>query len=172
MNDMRGLNRSDSLSLEALQEATGRTREDWMTILEQETVKSWSHEEIVDYLNKEYDVEVKWSELIACDYESKLQRKVVGQTASVGFQVGVRRTYPISQEQAWTLLTSPDGLKLWLGELSSFDLKVGQKYISKEGLFGELRVVKLYQQLRMTWQMADWESARINTTNSSSIQSS
>lgn len=43
----------------------------------------------------------------------------VGETASVGFQVGVRRTLPMSREQAWQALTLPEGLKLWLGEVST-----------------------------------------------------
>lgn len=82
-----------------------------------------------------------------------------GQTASAGFQIGVRRTFPISQEQAWDLLVSPEGLKLWLGDLSALELQVGQGYTTKEGISGELRVVKLFQQLRMTWQPRGWEKS-------------
>jgi|GEM_PF-6243705 len=35
--------------------------------------------------------------------------KIVGQTASVGFQVGVRRTLPITREQAWAYIVSSEG---------------------------------------------------------------
>ncbi|MCU6791997.1 SRPBCC domain-containing protein [Paenibacillus sp. WQ 127069] len=83
--------------------------------------------------------------------------KVIGQTASVGFQVGVRRTLPISQEQAWVFLISSEGLKLWLGDLPSLNLNVGESFRSKEGITGQLRVVKPFQQLRMTWGTKDWE---------------
>ncbi|WP_372813959.1 hypothetical protein [Paenibacillus sp.] len=48
-------------------------------------------------------------------YSEHQAREPVGQTSSVGFQVGVRRTLPLSQEQAWRLLTSPEGLSWWLG---------------------------------------------------------
>lgn len=44
--------------------------------------------------------------------------KMIGQTKTVGFQVGIRRTFPISQEKAWELVTSEDGLKLWLGKVT------------------------------------------------------
>jgi len=40
--------------------------------------------------------------------------RIIGQTKGTGFQVGVRRSFSISQEDAWNLLTSPDGLNLWL----------------------------------------------------------
>ncbi|WP_053373157.1 SRPBCC domain-containing protein [Paenibacillus sp. FJAT-27812] len=83
---------------------------------------------------------------------------MLGQTASAGFQIGVRRTFPISQEQAWALLISPVGLKLCLGDISDLKLEVGHPYTTKEGIFGELRVVKPLHQLRMTWQRKTWES--------------
>ncbi|MBB6672181.1 SRPBCC family protein [Cohnella nanjingensis] len=80
-----------------------------------------------------------------------------GQTASAGFQIGVRRTYPISPERAWAFLLSPEGLKLWLGELSQLELQAGHRYTTEEGTTGELRVVNPVRQLRMTWQPKGWE---------------
>lgn len=80
----------------------------------------------------------------------------VGQSAAAGFQIGVRRTYPVSRGQAWALLTSPEGMKLWLGELPSLEFVPGTEYISKEGNYGEIRVVKPLEQIRMTWQRKHW----------------
>ncbi len=84
--------------------------------------------------------------------------KIIGQTKTVGFQVGVRRIFPISQEGAWNLVTSQDGLNFWLGESTNIILEPGQKYITKFGT-GEIRVVKPLQQLRLTWQKIGWEKA-------------
>ncbi|RWR04611.1 SRPBCC domain-containing protein [Siminovitchia fortis] len=81
--------------------------------------------------------------------------KMIGQTKTVGFQVGIRRTFPISQEKAWELVTSEDGLKLWLGESDGITLQPGQKYITKTGA-GEIRVFKPLHQLRLTWQKEGW----------------
>lgn len=82
--------------------------------------------------------------------------KAVGQTASVGFQIGVRRTLPITQEQAWELLTSSDGVKMWLGDVSDLAFSAGSTYLSEEGTSGELRIVKPHEQLRLTWQKRGW----------------
>ncbi|GLC88595.1 SRPBCC family protein [Lysinibacillus piscis] len=82
--------------------------------------------------------------------------RVVGQTKSVGFQIGVRRTFPISQEKAWQLITSEEGLHLWLGEGANVILQAGQHYMTKTGE-GEIRIVKPLQQLRLTWQTEGWE---------------
>lgn len=84
--------------------------------------------------------------------------KIIGQTKTVGFQVGVRRMFPISQEEAWNLVTSQDGLNVWLGESMFIILEPGQNYITKLGS-GEIRVVKPLQQLRLTWQKVGWEKA-------------
>lgn len=83
--------------------------------------------------------------------------KIVGQTASVGYQVGVRRTFPISQEEAWAFLTSSEGLKLWLGSLSFLNLHKGETFTTSEGISGEFRVVKPFQQLRLKWEKNEWE---------------
>lgn len=82
--------------------------------------------------------------------------KLVGQTVSVGFQVGVRRTLPISQERAWAFLTSPEGAKLWLGDVPPLAYRVGETFESKEGISGEFRVVKEMKQLRLRWRKKDW----------------
>ncbi|WP_042477694.1 SRPBCC family protein [Bacillus ndiopicus] len=84
------------------------------------------------------------------------KNRVVGQTKSVGFQVGVRRTFPISQERAWEFITSEEGLNLWLGEDANVILQSGQNYSTKTGT-GEIRIVKPLQQLRLTWQKEGWE---------------
>ncbi|MFD0697972.1 SRPBCC domain-containing protein [Paenibacillus sp. GCM10027628] len=82
--------------------------------------------------------------------------KLVGQTASVGFQIGVRRSLPVTQEQAWKLLTSSRGLPLWLGQLEGASFIAGQAYRTAEGTSGEFRVVKPMEQLRLTWQPSGW----------------
>ncbi|RKN71235.1 SRPBCC family protein [Paenibacillus ginsengarvi] len=83
--------------------------------------------------------------------------KPVGKTASAGFQIGVRRTIDVTQQQAWEYLLSPEGLKLWIGDVEAIELNPGDKYESANGACGEMRVVKHYEQLRLTWQLARWE---------------
>ncbi|MHC0038785.1 SRPBCC domain-containing protein [Pseudoneobacillus sp. C159] len=84
--------------------------------------------------------------------------RMIGQTKTVGFQVGVRRTFPISQENAWELITSEIGLSLWLGEITGIILQPGQTYMTKTGT-GEIRIVKPIEQLRPTWQKENWQRA-------------
>ncbi len=47
----------------------------------------------------------------------KTQEKTVGLTKEVGWQFGLRKTFPYSQEYLWDFLFLDIGLKIWLGEL-------------------------------------------------------
>jgi hypothetical protein len=60
------------------------------------------------------------------------QTKVVGQTKDVGFQIGVRRTFPVSVNLAWDFLFSDKGLSFWLGKIDSGDIEPDEAYKQKK----------------------------------------
>lgn len=47
----------------------------------------------------------------------KTQENPVGLTKDVGWQFGLRKTFPCSQEYLWDFMFSDKGLKIRLGEL-------------------------------------------------------
>lgn len=85
----------------------------------------------------------------------KSQKRIVGQTKDVGFQIGASKTMEVTPERAWGLLTSPDGLALWLGRVSDLRLEPGEMYETEEGSRGEIRV-NSGSHLRLTWQPPGW----------------
>lgn len=85
-----------------------------------------------------------------------MEKRIVGQTKTAGFQIGVRRTHSVSQEKAWEFLISEVGLRKWLGVDTALDFQPGEKYQSDKAE-GEIRIVKPHEQLRLTWRRADWE---------------
>jgi uncharacterized protein YndB with AHSA1/START domain len=84
------------------------------------------------------------------------QRREVGKTNDVGYQIGVRRTVNVSQEEAWELLTSPGGIRLWLGSTGPINLTKGSAYEMEDGTSGELRIFKANSHLRITWEPPGW----------------
>ncbi len=86
-----------------------------------------------------------------------MEKKAVGQTASVGVQIGVRRTLALSPEEAWNSLMSESGLRLWLGTLATVSIEPKHRFESAEGISGELRIVKPFQQIRLTWKKKEWQ---------------
>jgi uncharacterized protein YndB with AHSA1/START domain len=79
-----------------------------------------------------------------------------GRTRDGTYQVGVRRTFATSPQDAWDALTSPAGLAIWLG--GEVSLVKGESYQTAEAA-GEVRVVAPGSHLRLTWQPAAWAAA-------------
>ena len=84
-------------------------------------------------------------------------KRPVGLTKEVGWQIGVRRTVPLSVEDAWTLLFSKDGLKAWLGDPVKITFAKGEPYQLKNGTTGEIRVFEPQSHIRLTWQPSSAE---------------
>ena len=83
--------------------------------------------------------------------------KRVGQTKNVGFQFGIRRTFPISTEMAWQYLFSDKGLNTWLGKLTTeFELK--KEFQTKDGVIGFVRIFKPNSHIRLNWKRKEWEN--------------
>jgi uncharacterized protein YndB with AHSA1/START domain len=151
------------ISSESVREATGRGWDDWLELLDAAGAADWSHKQIVDYLWREHrDAGTGWwRQSITVGYEQARGKRVVGQTAGTGFQVGVQRSVSATAAELWELIVSrPD---LWLGEGVSVAFDKGERYEvppadGASGVSGEVRVVKPGDRLRMTWQPDGWEA--------------
>jgi uncharacterized protein YndB with AHSA1/START domain len=84
-----------------------------------------------------------------------MSARPVGATMDAGFQIGVRRTVPVSDERIWEVLLSPDGLGTWLGGATK--VEEGERFAFSNGLSGEIRVFKPGSHIRLTWHRPEWE---------------
>jgi uncharacterized protein YndB with AHSA1/START domain len=138
---------------EAVKTATGKTWREWFAILDRAGGKTMSHRDIVRWL---YDGKrtksVWWCQMVTVAYERARGRRVLGQTAAGGFQIGVQRTVAASPAREWRFVTSRPGLACWLGDTRAFRLKRGARYETAQGAAGEIRGVKAGERLRLTWQ--------------------
>ena len=82
-----------------------------------------------------------------------------GKTKSQGWEIGVRRTFPIGAGRAWLLLTTQPGLGLWLGQGIESGFKKGLNYQTGAGTTGEIRSYAEGSLIRLTWQPRDWDFA-------------
>lgn len=80
----------------------------------------------------------------------------LGQTQDVGFQFGIRRTFPIPIEDAWNFMFSKKGLSIWLGTFNGLKTKV--KFITKEGIEGLFRVFEPLSHIRLNWKKQEWDN--------------
>jgi uncharacterized protein YndB with AHSA1/START domain len=148
------------LSPEAVREGTGRDWADWLQLLDAAGAFGWDHRGIVDFLDREHPaVAPGWQQSLAVAYERARGKRVVGQTADVGFQIGAQRSVAASSARVWeVLVTQPE---LWLGPGATVVFEPGREYEvppgeSTSAARGEIRVVKPGDRIRMTWQPDDW----------------
>jgi len=143
----------DRISSDSLCEATGKDWDEWLETLDAAGAADWDHKEIVAYLKREHGDTTTgwWRQSLTVGYEQARGKRVVGETAAAGFEVGVRRSVAASEDDVWELLTSRP--ELWLGEGVAF--RKGERYSVPEAS-GEIRVVKPGDRLRLTWQPEGW----------------
>ncbi|WP_224372664.1 SRPBCC domain-containing protein [Hyalangium versicolor] len=143
----------------AVKDATGRDWKGWMRTLDAAGAAELNHKQLVALVAREVE-SGWWQQSIAVAYEQARGKRVVGETATTGFQVGVVRTLAMSAPELWDLLTKQ--AERWLGPGATLKPEPGKGYeVPKRrgapGVRGELRVVKPRQRLRMTWQPDGWK---------------
>ncbi|MEV6208155.1 SRPBCC domain-containing protein [Kitasatospora sp. NPDC051914] len=83
---------------------------------------------------------------------STANARPTGLTADAGWEIGVSRTLPYPPEALWRLVTSPEGLALWLGEGTGPLGGRGAAYRTADGTAGEVRSHHPGSRLRLTWR--------------------
>ena len=143
------------VSVEAVDRATGRSWEEWLAFLDGLGARELNHKEIVALVAGQGGLSSGWwQQTVAVGYEQARRLRVVGQTADVGFQVGVQKTLPVSPETAWALLFEGPGRDAWLGDAGVLEWRKGERYHVADGPWGEIRSAVPGRRVRLTWRSA------------------
>jgi uncharacterized protein YndB with AHSA1/START domain len=87
-----------------------------------------------------------------------------GLTENAGWEIGVSRTLSADVGEVWALLTSPDGLALWLGGLDTLPTELGEGYTTTDGGTRELRSRQERERVRLTWRPPGGEESTVQVT--------
>ena len=149
---------------ETIKAATGKTWRQWIGILDKAHMQRAPHKEIVQWLwDKGYAGEKTghisgwWVQTIVVGYEQYHKRRVVGQTADAGFQIGVQKVIHKPAREIWAFLTSDAGLKIWLSPTASLDhvrFEKGAAYELPDGTKGIMGPVHEAEKLRLQFTPA------------------
>jgi uncharacterized protein YdhG (YjbR/CyaY superfamily)/uncharacterized protein YndB with AHSA1/START domain len=150
---------TERVTSDAVKEATGRDWKAWMRALDAAGGTELNHKQLVAHVAREVDSSW-WQQSISVAYEQARGKRVVGETATTGFQVGVVRTLPMTAPELWEVVTRQP--ERWLGTGVTLTLEPGKNYEvprrrGAPGVRGEVRVVKPENRLRMTWQPDGWK---------------
>jgi len=79
------------ITTDAVEKATGRSWEQWITLLDEAGAKSWPHAEIALWLQKKQKVNDWWGQMVTVGYEQATGRRVKNQKDE-GFEISVSKT--------------------------------------------------------------------------------
>ncbi|MBP2031159.1 uncharacterized protein YndB with AHSA1/START domain [Methanohalophilus levihalophilus] len=143
------------ISNEAIIKATEHDWVKWMDYLDSTHASDLPHKEIVALLQDDGGLgNAWWGQTITNTYEKYIGRRKTGEMET-GFQIGVQKSFSIPLEDAWELITSAEGMKIWLGDAVKLEEKA--VYETKDGITGEIRIFKPDSHIRMTWKLPDWD---------------
>ncbi len=151
-----------NVSDEAVRKATGKGWDEWIVLLDNAGAESMSHKEIASMLTEDRWLGKDagwWAQSITVGYEYAKGRRVRGETADAGFQVGVQKTLAMGRSALWHFLMSVEGLRLWLGEVDeAIPMDAGVDYHTNDGTRGQIRTLRENERIRLTWQPSDWSA--------------
>jgi hypothetical protein len=79
----------------------------------------------------------------------------VGHTTSQGWEIGIRRTFPLSADQAWELLFTQPLLASWLDDKANIPFEKNDTYTTTTGITITVASVTISKVIRMKWQKKD-----------------
>lgn len=80
------------------------------------------------------------------------EERPVGLTKDRGWEIGVRRTFPVNPMNMWDALMSTAGLTLWLGADPEAAMEQGDQFETSEGVIARVISVKPGEMIRLEWQ--------------------
>lgn len=138
----------NGISSTTVERVTGKSWSEWIVLLDKEKCGDKSHKEIAKMVYQKYlSKSGWWSQMVTVGYEYAKGKRVVGQTETQGFEIGVQKMLPISQERLWKFINSKREKELWLGK----DIE------------HEIRTIKEGERIRLKWKLKKW-------TNTSTLQ--
>jgi uncharacterized protein YndB with AHSA1/START domain len=147
----------NGISAEAVRRATGKNWDEWIRVLNDAGARDWPHKVIAKWLHDQKLITSGWwCQGVTVGYEYHLGRRIVGETADAGFEIGVQKTFDLDALAVWELITSPTGLKVWLGT-DDVKLEKGSRYSTPAGTEGEIRTIDAGKKLRLRWQPMGWD---------------
>jgi uncharacterized protein YndB with AHSA1/START domain len=88
-----------------------------------------------------------------------LATSLAGLTKDTGWEIGVRKTLMVPPQAVWEFITSDEGLKVWLGDVTGFRWEKGHTYTTREGTTGEVGAINPGGHFRLKWQPKHWSKA-------------
>lgn len=106
------------ITSEAVQAATGRTWDQWLTLIDKAGAADMTHRDIAEFLHVRHDLSGWWSQMITVGYEQARGRREKHEKPD-GFQISGSKTVTVPLERLFGAWNESSLRARWLGEFIS-----------------------------------------------------
>ena len=103
------------ISNEAVKSKTGKTWEEWFTLLDESGCLTMDHKQIVDVVKNKFHVQSWWQQMITVSYEQARGKRILNERPE-GFQISKSITFNTVIEKAYTAWTDETVREKWLAD--------------------------------------------------------
>ncbi|HKP46274.1 MAG TPA: DUF4287 domain-containing protein [Pyrinomonadaceae bacterium] len=103
------------MSDDAVQAKTGKTWDQWFSLLDKAGAKKMNHQEIVKLLNSKFDVGPWWQQMVTVTYEQARGLRDVHQKPA-GYEISVSRTVNAPVAKLYKAFAQDKERKAWLSD--------------------------------------------------------
>lgn len=115
------------ISDEAVLKSTGKSWNEWFSILNKAEARKMEHKAIAELLFKKYRLTGWWSQMVTVQYEQDIKGRVKHETAS-GYQISKSKTFPFASYRIFNAVLLPIKRKIWLKDS---ELKISKSIKNK-----------------------------------------
>ena len=101
------------ISDESVIKSTGKSWNEWFSILNKAGAKKMDHKEIAQLIYNEYSISGWWSQMVTVQYEQEIKGRKRHETTS-GYQISKSKTLSFSTSKVFSVVQYPALRKSWL----------------------------------------------------------
>lgn len=146
----------NTVSDKSLIKHTGKPWKEWIVLLNKVNAQSWTHQQIVLFLQKECKQSEWWKQILANGYEVSVGKRIEGQTLKGTYTLTATKSFNCSAAKLWSFLNSEEGIRIWLNPMSDFKIAKDENFEISGGIYGEVRTLKKGERVRLYWFNEDW----------------
>jgi len=139
---------ADTVSPEAVLEATGQSREHWHDILSCFDVAKNGHKAAADHLHEVHGVDYWWCQTLTVWFEQESGLRLPGQRSDGSFCINVSKTVQAAPDVVFAAWTTPEGLDSWFSSGTTLNLTIGGSYINDDQDKGQFKKIIPIGQIR------------------------
>lgn len=137
--------------LTEVKSATGKTWEEWFSILDKRGGIAKGRRDIGNFLYGECKVDPWWSATINVEYEAA-RGAVEKDGRPKGYMICVTKTIAAPVDKAYEAWATAEGLNEWFSKKNKADVADGGSYSNADGDTGVFKRVRKNKDLRFTWE--------------------